>query len=462
MYTLILLALPVVVLVALGGFIALAAIFLVCLLVLSCLLLGTAAVSLGGAIVLLAPLAALAAAATVPLIAMALGLIVFGLYLAGLVLLQWMVLLVVALMRPAQYLWVIRRGIHLTCPSGRHGTFTVPAHLCPDCGAAYSNLWPSTYGVLHHQCEGTKDGHPCHRRLPTLDRLGRNQLNRVCAKCGASFRSRSSGKLPVAVVGIVGGTSVGKTTMMLMTIAKLMSPPHDGSNGIRAEIDTDDQRAIFEREWGRLQRGEMVAPSSGSVPDAFILRLKHSQKQSLLYLYDAPGEQFQNIDTFSQHQYLQVAAGLLLLVDPASLPGFVEGSKSIAAEVQASQGSETAIAKVVNTCIAATQKMMPQTSDQRLGLPLAVIITKADMKAVTEQVGDITLGSPDSAVCTKALRSWRADSVVQMLEKNFSNVRYFACSALGRTPNKENTTPFTAYGVLDPLLWILDGSNHQH
>jgi len=44
---------------------------------------------------------------------------------------------------------------------------------------------------------------------------------------------------------------------------------------------------------------------------------------------------------------------------------------------------------------------------------------------------------------------------VQAVDLKFANVRYFACSSLGRTPDPGNTSPFEATGVVEPLLWLL-------
>jgi len=269
--------------------------------------------------------------------------------------------------------------------------------------------------------------------------------------------SRSSGKLPVTVVGIAGGTSVGKTTMMLMATAELIARSKDKQATMIAEIDTGDQRIAFDREMQRLATGMTVAPTSGSVPDAFILRVERQKSRSLLYLYDAPGEEFSHIDTFSQHQWLQRADGLMLLVDPAPLPGFIAKTGGLPnPEVQA---SKTPLNDVVNSCIAGAEKMMARRSSEGLSVPLAVVITKADLEAVKRRVGDLSIGISDGAACRSALWEWGAGGAMQTIEKRFSNVRYFACSALGRTPSEKNTSPFSSYGVLNPLLWILKGTD---
>jgi hypothetical protein len=82
-----------------------------------------------------------------------------------------------------------------------------------------------------------------------------------------------------------GAEGIGEDTLALPAPSGCRSEAFH-LNGTRAEIDTDEPRAIFDREWGRLDRGEMVTPTKGSVPDAFILRFTRCQKQSLPYLYD--------------------------------------------------------------------------------------------------------------------------------------------------------------------------------
>jgi len=405
--------------------------------------------------VLAAVLTGVALTATLLFVPIVVGSIGFGAYLLGLVLLQCAALLAITLLRPGQYIWVVWRGIAYVCPSGGcskwYRRFSVPAHICQTCGSAYSKLWPSFYGVLHHICEGK--GGRCQRPLPTLDLLGRNQLNRVCVGCGEHFISPSAGKLPPVLVGIAGGTSAGKTTTMLMAIAQLTGRVPNAQTEAVAEIDTPDQRAIFEREWKRLSQGMTVAPTTGSVPDAFILRLDHGRQKSLLYLYDAPGEQYSRIDRFSRHQYLQHVKGLMLLVDPAGLPRFVAEAGRPAPEVQA---SATPLDDVARSTVAAVEKMVERGTSKRLPVPLAVVIAKADLDAVKRRVGDPAVRPPDGAACRDALLTWGAGPALQNLESNFAQLRYFACSALGRIAKAGENRPFEACGVLGPLLWVLE------
>ena len=44
---------------------------------------------------------------------------------------------------------------------------------------------------------------------------------------------------------------------------------------------------------------------------------------------------------------------------------------------------------------------------------------------------------------------------MKLLEDNFGEIEYFACSALGRMPDPLDHSPFEPVGVLDPLLWVL-------
>ena len=47
------------------------------------------------------------------------------------------------------------------------------------------------------------------------------------------------------------------------------------------------------------------------------------------------------------------------------------------------------------------------------------------------------------------------DHFVRDAEMQFSKVRYFSCSALGRMPEQLNTNPFEPLRVANSLIWLL-------
>jgi hypothetical protein len=461
-FVLMLLVVPVIAMIGLVGMAVIAVVSVVCLSALVATVVGMVAFALAALAVVLAVLSVVALVAAVLFVPILVGSVCFAIYLASLVVLQCLVLLATILLRPGQYVWLLWRGVNYVCPSGRCGTvisgMRVPAHFCRSCGSVYSNLWPSLYGVLYHSCEG-KGGH-CQERLPTLDILGRNRLSRACPRpdCGMPFVSRSAFRLPARVVAVVGGKSAGKTTMIHMAVQELLAGGAESAAPLSAQIDTPEQEKVFEDVWrGRLSRGERVVPTSGSVPDAYVLQVTHREgtraRRELVYLYDAPGEQFESIDSFSEHQYLRRVCGILLLVDPASLGGFRKKARGIPQEMG---GSATPLGDVVGPMRTVVKKMV--AADQASGLPVAVVLTKADHPLVRERVGGVGSEATDGRTCRAALCEWGADAEVADLEAMFRGVRYFACSAQGRMYSDANPAPFAGQRVLEPLTWLLTGA----
>ena len=53
------------------------------------------------------------------------------------------------------------------------------------------------------------------------------------------------------------------------------------------------------------------------------------------------------------------------------------------------------------------------------------------------------------------LYNYGLGNFVRDVESQFTNVKYFSCSALGRLPSQTDTRSFQPIRVLDPLVWLL-------
>ena len=101
--------------------------------------------------------------------------LVFSVYFGVLLALTAGSLLLFLPLRGAQEAWLLYRRVTYRCPYDKCGWRGLPIHVCP-CGERYPDLLPSFYGIFHHTCrheDGTK------QKLPTLDMLGRNRLQRL-------------------------------------------------------------------------------------------------------------------------------------------------------------------------------------------------------------------------------------------------------------------------------------------
>lgn len=374
------------------------------------------------------------------------GAIFYGIYLLLIVAAQFVLLIPLSMFFIMNGLWLLWRRIFYTCPNiecsfRREGIYRgFPIHVCPSCGEQHDRLWPNTYGLLHHPCT-------CGHDLPTLDILGRNTLIRLCAVCQTTLPDK---KLPEELIALAGGPSVGKTAFLLVSTQKLLKGV--SKNSIHAEIPVPRQKAELGQGIDNLSIGIEPAKTNSSLIQAYQLLLQRGPRKTWLYYYDAPGEVFSSIDRYGRHENVRHLNGLLLLVDPFSLEGLKHEAAKEPGELRA---SITPFKNVVDTTII-TVRRMHEYRKRSVTFPLAVVITKADAKSVRKELGEITQKLPSNTKCKQALIKWGAEHSLRPLEQTFKNVRYFACSSLGRSPQTGDSRPFQGYGVLEPLLWILN------
>jgi len=380
---------------------------------------------------------------------------VFSVYLLALLLLTALSIVVFLPMRGAHSLWLLYRRIAYRCPydddGGAHG---LPIHVC-SCGTWYDDLQPSFYGIFHHVCRH-EDGTEV--KLPTMDFLGRNQLPRLCRGCQKPLVLSAVGELAERPISVVGGPSSGKTVFLRQSIRGLrerLAAWPGGSVALGSEV----QERQLVRDLALLDEGQVVAKTSGDVIEAFGLAVRIPQRlRCLLYLYDAPGEHFLTVERFGRKQALRHVAGLVLLVDPFSLPALADHSRRRSPGLHP---SESPFHQVVDVLVAGVDLMLVRRPTDVCDVPLAIVLSKADtlpsedFPFLADLVSRPSLNGSLPARCRQALDRLGGGNSLRALEQKFSRVGYFACSALGRLPDLHRRHAFQPVGVLEPWLWLL-------
>lgn len=365
----------------------------------------------------------------------------------------WRTLFVIGqclLLVPLFFLFILTRvvqlwkGIFHTCPSRECAYRGLPAYVCPECDEVNEKLWPNLYGLLWHHCTR------CDHKLPTLDMLGRRKLERLCGKkdCRIPLLGRHAGRVPERLVAIVGGPTSGKTCYLLMAVNQIVNDHSDARIRISGEIDDASQEQAFKREWAGMSRGE-VAAKTAEVSQAFLMYTKVGSKRCQLYLYDAPGEEFASLGSMVHQRYFPLIEGFILLVDPETFE--TVGGR------ECSQG-RMSLQNVVNSTLGMALSGMQPESNGKFDKRVAVVISKADLKKVRNEIGDISQGAIPSDQCREAILNWdRHGNALRAIEQMFDSVQYFACSQLGRNSDQSDRKAFTGSGLLEPLHWILTG-----
>jgi len=237
---------------------------------------------------------------------------------------------------------------------------------------------------------------------------------------------------------------------------------------LESEYDAAEHRARA----AMLAEGKKLPPTQRGVPDALVARFDEPQKhQSRLYLYDAAGEEYAGMERESAQElvFFHDLTGLILLVDPLSLPRLGDqGRAGDGAQWEACQVSQVPLRVIVSSLSRNVRRFLRCGRSGRRDIPVAVVVNKVDFPIVSARIGaeairQASAASPSAAgddtehrLCREALMEWGAENEVVALESDFSRIRYFSCSSLGRPPD-ESGRPFVADRVLPPLFWLLDG-----
>lgn len=403
---------------------------------------GLSAASAAGVVLLLAVGIALAAVA------------VFIPYLLALCLLTLLSLAVFLPMRFVHWLWLQKYRITYKCPyDDCPRRRLMPIHVC-ECGTEYDDLKPSFYGIFHHVCRHGTVNH----KLPTVDFLGRNKLPRMCGGCGRPLLHSSLGQLREWPIFVMGGPNVGKTVFLTQAIRRV-SEILSANAGASVRLDSEQQQREHAEQVRLLNTGQRLAKTA-EVMTAYGLAVRIPKRLSaLVYLFDKQGEYFEKMHDFGKMQGIQGLNGILLLVDPFSLPALDEYATRMSGQLQPSKAPFHTVA---SNLILAVEQMLPDSPSKRCDVPLAVVLSKADAFPLSGYSFLTGLVASDHANpeglhsrCREALCKLGAADSVRLLEQKFKNVRYFACSAMGRMPDLRDTSPFQPDGVEQPLLWLL-------
>jgi hypothetical protein len=388
---------------------------------------------------------------------LAVAVVVFSGYLLVLFVLTALSFLVFVPIRLAHGLWLLQRRIAYRCPYDDHGVDAgLPVHIC-SCGRQYDDLQPSFYGIFYHTCRHS-NGEVV--KLPTMDWWGRNKLPRLCRGCKRPLVFSSIGELSDRPIAVVGGPSAGKT-IFLRQATRQLRDRLGAWPGAKAHIESAEQADVLEQDLALLDQGQVLAKTSGDVSQAFGLAVRIPKRlHSLLYIYDAPGEVFLTMERFGRKQVVRYLGGVILLVDPFSLPALADYARRLGSELKP---SETPFHDVVSVFINGINQTLMRQAGDKCDVPVAVVVGKADAFPTRDLPFLANLcsageRSPDGALnarCRAALEQLGEGRSIRALEQKFSRVQYFACSALGRLPDRRNTAPFQPLGVTEPFLWLL-------
>lgn len=388
-------------------------------------------------------------------VAAAAGFLFFGLLHLLIVTTLCVLAYIVALyLRAIEWISMQWRKISYVCPHPDcYKPIALPLYICPKCGEVHRRLMPGSYGISRRRCACDDE------KLPTLAIFGRRDLPSLCPHCQKPL-NREIGSATNIHIPIIGGPSAGKTNFLM---ASVMSIEQDSQKHKRKMVfpDNNDER-IYQRNKQLFQHGNPVDKTPELSPKSFLLKiLEPNGAENLIYIYDAAGELYTNTqDVRRLQKYFSYVDGIILLVDPFSVERIrIDYREKIAAIVGDLKPSSESPQNVYDRFINTLRDFNKRKRMVRK-LPLTVVVTKADALDLKKQLG--LSSSANSGTVSEAhsatIRQWLVDhgerNLVSSIERDFANVSYMACSALGDLPS--GNKPFQPVGVLAPVQWILE------
>ncbi len=369
-------------------------------------------------------------------------------------------LLLIGLLTLYSRLYTRYFGIHYRCPNVYcYHEMPLPLFLCDQdqCRKPHTALRPSIYGIFYHCCA-------CGNKLPTLDHLGRDKIERICANrnCGVPL-DKEIGRSTNIDIPIIGGRLAGKTTYLVTAISMLKAHYKDYT----ISFTNERYRQQFEDSFDKLQKMQMVKATVDEAPHAYTLTFARpgARVPKLLFFYDAAGEAFAKNEKMYSHSYYNYIRGIIFIIDPCAISAFNRTHSEEIESLGAGLAPSTLNVEEIGNRLV-TNIEMRRGIRRAHKIPLAVVVTKVDALGVEDEINhaiqkrlEDTSSSytPEEAanmgvrdfLCTYGL-----EHLTGQLEYYFSPVHYFSCSSLGTTPTPSGYR-FAPIRVLEPLQWLL-------
>jgi hypothetical protein len=359
--------------------------------------------------------------------------------------------------------------IFYRCPDC-HKEMSIPTFICPNCSERHTRLWPSIYGVVSHRCI------KCNTKLPTLrldvpgtKLMKRDSLVRICPNCSTQINA-GIGTGTNIHFPIVGGPSTGKSNLIVMATKEFKQLYEDEHHYSIAFTDSKHE-LDYNENVRRLSTGHELVKTTEIVAHAYNLKIQSPKARvpKLAYIYDAAGEAYNRSEYTSQQEYYKFIDGIIFVIDPFSIPAYRS------THAQAIQYYQNLIRPSELDVMQAYERMFNMFEDsaglhkgRRFPHPIAIVVTKVDALNLEYEIGSVAAQSVMNAnpsitsegdAINMLVRNFLAqndlDHFVRDIELQFSNVRYFSCSALGRLPVAGDNRAFMPIRVADPLIWLL-------
>lgn len=327
---------------------------------------------------------------------------------------------------------LVGKSIHTRCPHCKRKS-VIPVFECPTCGLSHKKLVPGAYGVLKRKCV-------CGTRLSTTFMWGRSSYKASCPYCGTDLHSSGSKQFGIQ---LIGGVSSGKTSYLAAfwhEYKKWM----DGKNNLSyREIPAE----AFEELESWYEGGVAEATRETNASMYSIIHSIANSTSVQMTIYDIAGEVFSVSEPEIQQQQFRYCEGFLILIDPTASPSVV--------------------ASTITNFVNFLDRLMGKSISKLASVPTAVIITKSDLfkkdigyphiRSTFNKISEAGYDTPEfrehfNDSCRDFLTNRGYTNAINLLEAEFSNLRYYPVSAIGHSGEEG---AYESWGVLEPVFWLM-------
>lgn len=346
-------------------------------------------------------------------------------------------------------------GLGTACPhSGCQEKFKIAIYKCDKCGAMHDKLVPGKYGIIKRTCK-------CGKKLPTSFMNGRGKLQAYCPRCKRPIKGETNTKQ--YAIPIVGGPSVGKTCYINTVSYNLISKVAKEQDWTVSFLDKDNEEE-YKLAIDNMKKGRKPPKTDSDKLTAYQLAIK-VKKETIprrLYIYDIMGEVFKQENVVRNNQAFSYADGIIFMIDPLSITDFAMEiiDSSIMSENGASQEDFNDIFENLLNSLTA---LYDPNNVGLIMMNVAVVINKCDLRKLDSYIGATAVEKymnshsecknpmkASNILCRQFLEKYNCGAFVQLIEKKFMKVQYFACSTLAH-----NSDGSIGIGAENPVLWLL-------
>jgi|GEM_PF-3481222 len=324
-----------------------------------------------------------------------------------------------------------------------YAQYDLPVFVCGKCKREHKKLMPGIHGLFFARCA-------CNETfLPVMVLSGRSR--RVAGRCPSD---RCEENLPATnarqlFVQLIGDSGSGKTTY-LEKLQKVYAKKLDEQKGVFVGITPLIDKGVFLDNVYKTN----VTLTLGDVKAFNFLhryrRPSNAIKDNLIF-FDVLGETITNADYDSNPLHLGFCNGFMLFVDLTSIPVVRERMSDEELEAHNADGDFGVMFNQFMLKMFAIRGNVKRKIDA----PLAVVISKADIAAVSGHVRYIQSDDADrNSVLKDYLSGLGLSNAVKSIDASFTNVAYFFVSSSRGGAREDDKT-----SVLAPLNWILKENN---